>query len=687
MQETNKKQRLWLLAVILSIVSCTGKTARVPEQPADSTTQSHAAGPSTASFSPTATAVATLPATAPNAPGKFALLVGINNYKYPDKVSPLAGSINDVEAMRQLLIGKFEFSPENVLTLTDSQATHAAIIAAIQTQLIAKARPGDIVVFHYSGHGSQMKDVTGKMISGLDETIVPYDSRDPAGRVFDISGAELHPLLLQLATKTKNVTFILDSCHSGTLVRGARVRSIAADTRTPPSLPAYSVAATRELGAAGVETPPKFAAIAAATSRESAFEHYVDRKDHGALTYFLVQQLSGAKAGVTYRDVMDNVAGEVTANYPSQHPSLEGAEADEYVFGDGSSLSRVYVTASPSLLTPRGVTVTVGQVQGATVGSAYDVYTPGSKKFGPPEKPIARVRLTSVGELSSEAKFVSGSTIPAASRAVEREHQYGKLRMRVFLDGVDSSTTLQSIRTVLQTLNNIELVETPYTCNMQLKEAHGRIQTLGADSTTLSTPVAVKDSAVVDRIVTQVKAWAKWFSVLSIRNPRSEIALQFTIGGSQTRDPMARVGKPDMGVSEGEQIEATLTNNAARDIYVAILDLSSDGSIAVVYPSEQGAEEVLKPGQKLSRSFTTTVPQGRSMVTDILKVFASYKPIDLRPLTQGTIRDIGQEDSDPLQAMLSDSSGETRGLAPVLANPVDLATWDTVQRVLLIKRR
>jgi hypothetical protein len=687
MQKATTKQSLWLLAAILSIVSCTGKTARVSEGPADSTTQPQAAVPQIASFSPSTTAMATPPATAPNTPGKFALLVGINNYRYSDKVSPLAGSLNDVEEMRQLLIGKFEFPPENILSLTDSQATHAAIIAAIQKHLIAKARPGDIVVFHYSGHGSQMKDVTGKMISGLDETIVPYDSRDPAGKVFDISGAELHPLLLQLAAKTKNVTFILDSCHSGTLVRGARVRSIAADTRTPPPLPAYSVAATRELGAAAVETAPKFAAIAAATSRESAFEHNVGRTDHGALTYILVQQLSSAKAGVTYRDVMDNVAGEVTANYPSQHPSLEGAEADEYVFGDGSSLARVYVTASPSLLTPRGVTVTVGQVQGATVGSAYDVYPPGSKKFALPEKPIARVRLASVGDLSSEAKFVSGSSIPAASRAVEREHQYGKLRMRVFLDGVDSSTTLQSIRTVLQTLNNIELVATPYVCNMRLKEDHGRIQTLGADSTTLSTPVPANGPAAVDRVVSQVKAWAKWFSVLSIRNPHSEIELQFTIGGSQTRDPMARVGKPDMGVSEGEKIEATLTNNAARDIYVAILDLSSDGSISVIYPSEQGAMEVLKPGQRLSRSFVTTVPQGRSVVTDIVKVFASYKPIDLRPLTQGTIRDIGQEDSDPLQALLSDSSGETRGLAPVLANPVGLATWDTVQRVLLIKRR
>src|SRR5438093_12788700 len=38
------------------------------------------------------------------------------------------------------------------------------------------------------------------------KTIVPYDSRDLEGRVFDISGAELHGLLLQLAANTKNIT-------------------------------------------------------------------------------------------------------------------------------------------------------------------------------------------------------------------------------------------------------------------------------------------------------------------------------------------------------------------------------------------------------------------------------------------------------------------------------------------------
>ncbi|HXJ93693.1 MAG TPA: caspase family protein [Terriglobia bacterium] len=658
---------LLLLSCALETGSMAGKTGRVallPESPARQ--------------------AKTDPAGAPSAPTKLALLVGINNYKYPDAVSPLAGSINDVEDMRQVLTTKFEFPPENVLVLKDAEATHAAIINAIQTHLIAKAHPGDIVVFDYSGHGSQMKDVTGKMISGLDETIVPYDSRDPEGKVFDISGAELHGLLLQLAAKTKNLTFILDSCHSGTLVRGARVRSIPADTRTPPPPPSYAVAATRGLEDISDPTSPKFAFIAAATSKESAFEHFAGGKDHGALTYFLARQLRSAKAGATYRDIMDSVIGNVSANYPAQHPSLEGAEADQYVFGDSSSLARSYVVATP--LDTAHVSLDVGQVEDATAGSVYEVYAPGTKKLAPPAVPVARVRLTKVDALTSEGRIISGARIAPFSRAVEREHSYGALKMRIYLDGLAKSQTLQSIKDALGPFRQIEVVDNPAICDMQLREVGGRIQTLGADLTTLSTPVPVSEPAVVDRVVDQVKSWAKWFNVLSIHNPQASIDLKFTIKGSQTRDPMARVGRPDMGVWEGETINATLKNDSERDLYIALLDLDTDGSIAVVYPQEQGAKEVLKSGSTLEKSFITTVPRGRSIVTTILKVVASYKPIDLSPLTQGEIRGIpeGGGEPDPLQQLLTDSVGGTRGVALAVS---DLGTWTTVQRVLMVRRR
>jgi len=617
-------------------------------------------------------------------PGKRALLVGIDNYKYPDKIPSLAGSINDVEDMRAVLIGKFEFPAENITVLKDAEATHAGIISAIRTQLIAKAQPGDIVVFHYSGHGSQMPDKTKKMIGGVDETIVPYDSRDDAGKVFDISGAELHGLLLQLAAKTRNITFILDSCHSGTLVRGARVRGIIADERQPPPPPSYAVE-TRGLGQIEGSSGLQYAFIAAATSRESAFEHFSEGKVHGALTYFLTRQLRAAKAAATYRDIMDSVIGNVTSNYPSQHPSLEGVEADQYVFGDGSSLAEAYVTASP--LGPddtNKVSIGEGQVQGATVGSTYDVYPPGARKLSPPAKPVATVLLTSVGAFTSEGKIVSGAPIAASSRAVERMHWFGDSKLRVFMDGLDKSPTLQSIKMAFDALRYVEVVDRPTACNMQVRQERSMIETLAADAAPLSPPVAIGDPQVVDRVVGQIQLWAKWFNALTIRNPHSEIDLQFSIKASETRDPMARVGRPDAGIFEGETVETVVKNNSAKDLYIAMIDLEIDGQITRMYPDTAGAFEVLKPGTTLLRRFTGTVPDGRSISTDIVKVFASYQPIDLTPLVQGAIREIPR---DPLSELLMDAGGGSRGLAPVLAKPVDLRGWTATQRVVVVKRK
>jgi len=383
---------------------------------------------------------------------------------------------------------------------------------------------------------------------------------------------------------------------------------------------------------------------------------------------------------------MDSVIGNVTASYPAQHPQLEGAEADQRLFGDSSSVARSYVLATP--LDARRASLAIGEVEGATKDSIYEIYSPGSRKFAPPEQPVAKVQLTTVGPFSSEAKIVSGK-ITAASRAVEREHRYGSAKTRLYLSGLQASPVLQSIRTALQPLPYIEVVNAPSACHMQLRQVQGKIQTLAPDLTSLSTPVDATDPEVVDHIVEQVKLWAKFFNVLSIRNATAGIDVDFSLKGSDTRDPMARIGKPDMGVWEGESVNVTLKNNSERDLYIALLDLSSDGSITVIYP-RQGAKEVLKPGLTFTRSLTASVPRGRSRVTDILKVFASFKPIDLSPLTQGAIRgglpDAGSQDGgppDPLQQLLMDSTG-LRNLAP---EPQSVANWGTVQKLLVIKKK
>src|SRR6266540_1330180 len=84
---------------------------------------------------------------------KLALLVGINNYKYPDKVSSLEGCLNDVRDIRDILISKrYGFRAEDIHVLRNEEATRENILKEFNTHLIAKANPGDVVVFYYSGH-------------------------------------------------------------------------------------------------------------------------------------------------------------------------------------------------------------------------------------------------------------------------------------------------------------------------------------------------------------------------------------------------------------------------------------------------------------------------------------------------------------------------------------------------------
>jgi len=160
---------------------------------------------------------------------KLALLVGINEYK----TDPLRGCVNDVEMQRHLLIHRFGFNPKDIYILTDKQATRKGILEAFEEDLIKQAKPGDVVVFHYSGHGSRVRDpnpiVQTSLMdgSGLSGTLVPVDSSFPdpdiGGVVDDIMGHTL--FLLTSALKTENFTGILDSCFSGMTTRDFTVRS------------------------------------------------------------------------------------------------------------------------------------------------------------------------------------------------------------------------------------------------------------------------------------------------------------------------------------------------------------------------------------------------------------------------------------------------------------------------------
>lgn len=157
-------------------------------------------------------------------PRKLALLVGINDYGEGN--SHLQGCLTDVERQQELLIYRFGFNPSDIVTLTDRQATRDKIETAFREHLIAQAQSGDVVIFHFSGYGNQIKLTTDTGNEQEINSFLPSNGLLKEKTTNEIVEETL--LLLARSLATDQVTMVLDTSHitNGKLRRGnLRVRS------------------------------------------------------------------------------------------------------------------------------------------------------------------------------------------------------------------------------------------------------------------------------------------------------------------------------------------------------------------------------------------------------------------------------------------------------------------------------
>ena len=244
---------------------------------------------------------------------KLALLVGVD--KYPD--SPLRGCVTDVELQRELLIYRFGFAPSDILTLTDAQATRENIETAFVTHLTQQAKPGDAVVFHFSGCGSRVSSIEspGKMQNSL----VPADDVLPLlgnRAVNDILEETL--LLLVRSLATENAIAILDTSYTypGFPKNGNfRIRSRPRPTVGEPSLAELTFAE-------GLQSRSNLrraaAVLAAAANSQIAAEQEWNGFSAGLFTYALTQTLWWATPASSFSVSFSRVAG----NFYSQLAGL-----------------------------------------------------------------------------------------------------------------------------------------------------------------------------------------------------------------------------------------------------------------------------------------------------------------------------------------------------------------------------
>jgi hypothetical protein len=143
---------------------------------------------------------------------KYAFLIGIC---YDKTNKRLLGIKNDLVEMREILIQKFNFQPNNIFTLSDVtklpnisatylQPTKQRILELLElmTQIL---KPGDRAVLYYSGHGT---------LRGGKSCIVPMDSKSEGMITNDIIFQHLNRI-----SKDVNVFSIFDCCNSGSICK------------------------------------------------------------------------------------------------------------------------------------------------------------------------------------------------------------------------------------------------------------------------------------------------------------------------------------------------------------------------------------------------------------------------------------------------------------------------------------
>ncbi len=251
---------------------------------------------------------------------KLALLVGINQYPQIG----LNGCVTDVELQRELLIYRFGFLAADILILTDAEATRENIETAFVEHLTAQGKPGDVVVFHFSGYGSKVK--TGKT---LVNSLVPIDGID-ANKNKPVQ----NPLMLETLTllgrslATDKVTMVLDTSYDNTdrLLEGnLRVRSCPHPLAELPNAQELSFMAQQRQLARQDKHP---GIILAATSNngiatEAQWNGFSAGLFTSALTQYLWQGTAATTVQKTWTRTTEVVSQEIGQD---QQPQLTGAD-------------------------------------------------------------------------------------------------------------------------------------------------------------------------------------------------------------------------------------------------------------------------------------------------------------------------------------------------------------------------
>src|SRR6185312_1108844 len=596
--------------------------------------------------------------------GGWALLIGIETYPNFESRRQLGGCVNDVQIMKEALVRRFGFQEDRISLLTNLEATRDAILSAFE-DLVQRVGENESVIVHYSGHGSQKPDGPEKdELSGYDETLVPCDSgRLPDHENLDITDDQIHEWLLRLMQRTPYITLIFDCCNSGTILREGKVRGLPREERqscdgVPPTR-GRTVYRDTQMGSGSKNwlrdgEGEKCVLFAACRSTEFANEILVGdspQVPHGALTYFLVQELMSPRfKGATCTEVFERLRPGLKRKCKDQNPQLEGARNRE-LFGQATIQPMPFV----SVLARKNdcVTLEAGATCGLIRDSPWIVYAPGTRSIDEHAVRLGALSIVSVGATTSEARVVEEikprAVIPGA-RAVE-----GFPRLSVDFVMPPGHPLAEDLAIAIAGSN---LIAQSYPggqvdARISLRSTQGGeawVVTDGASSSLLAPELPCREPGALKTLRENLESVARLRMLASVTNPASSLnglvdfeILLWTPDGCV---PPLRDENDEMLFYEGDRLVLEIRNRSSYSLYTHVLDIGLTGRVCIAYPHD-GSQEYLarnqthQAGIREGEDFTLSLPPGFDRLPEearkdreTLKLIVSTTPGDLRLLLQ-----------------------------------------------------
>jgi metacaspase-1 len=539
-------------------------------------------------------------------PNSYAVIVGISDYANfgPEIGGDLPGARNDARDFRDVLIAQKGFAPENIRMILDGEATRDRIVGELKNWLPSVVQPGDLVVFFFAGHGSQMWDTNGDEEDGLDETICPTnvvkgDTRN------DIPDDELNAMLKGIPTD--NIVVVLDNCHAGSGTRSvtpfSRPRSLdriaSTDVPKPPN-------ATSTQTTTADATPASVLEIAASQADEVAVdaewpaEGGAPSTFNGAFTRNFVRNLWQSPAA-SYEEIFSLTVEDMKRDRFAQRPNIDAgvmkAKAAQPAFTAfgvkaGSSDAMVPVLA----VSAQGVELGGGAAAGVTTGSTY--------KSG-----AVTLRVTKV-EAGKAFASVIGGTVKVGDRARLVTYVAPDAVLKVSVAGI-APATRAALAAQLKNVPGITLVEGARAfAHLLVRPKDSSYAIIGLDGATRH---VVGEPADVGKLLIQE---AGAHQLAALENPAQPFALDFSFANDQKN---FKVGDA-----------VTFRARSSHDGFLTIVDLGTDGKVVVIYPNEANQDNRIQAGKEFvlptgDMTFEAQLPSGRGIV----RALVTEKPIDL----------------------------------------------------------